>query len=193
MFQTSLCLAAISVLSEWLLLQQVEKQRTRHVIPFMRGKNVKNQELQLRRWSGLPKIWIFSEQNMYKLRDLQGVLEATPFENVFNAGTEESMPYGTRLSIATRANLVPTFGEAGALHIVQKFAYHMRIIPGSDFTRLQHFQNYLTWILQEKAPLEARRLIIRGNDALDLPLRSLLMRAADAMGEYGNLTDGECE
>jgi hypothetical protein len=121
------------------------------------------------------------------------VLEATPFENVFNAGTEESMPYGTRLSIATRANLVPTFGEEGALHIVQKFAYHMRIIPGSDFTRLQHFQNYLTWILQEKAPLEARRLIIRGNDALDLPLRSLLMRAADAMGEYGNLTDGECE
>jgi hypothetical protein len=181
MFQTSLCIAAIFVLSKWLLLQQVEKQRTRHLIPLTRGKNVANQELQLRRWSGLPKNFKFTRKVMSKLRDLQSVVESTPFENVFNAGTKESMPYATRLSMVNQANLVPTFGEVAALHIVQHFAYHMRIVPDSDFTHLQRCQFLLRWILQEKAPLEARRLIIRGNDALDLPLRSLFMRAAAAM------------
>ena len=68
-----------------------------------------------------------------------------------------------------------------ALDIVQNFAYRMRSAKGSDFTHLQRFQNAITYILQEKAPLEARMRIIRGNDALDLPLRSLSMRAADAM------------
>ena len=177
MFQTSLCPNAIFVLLNWRLRQQVEKQRTRHLTPFMKGKKVKNQEMQLRQWSGLPKTFIFNEQIMSKLRDLQHAIEASPFENIFNTGTEESMPYGTRLSIATRANLVHTFGESGALDIVRNFAYRMRSVKGSDFTHLQRFQNTITWILQEKAPLEARRLIIRGKGALDLPLRSLFMRA----------------
>ena len=181
MFHTSRFLDAVSVLSLWFLLQQVTKQRVCHPIPFMIGKSVENQELQLRRWSGLPKNFKFTRKVMSKLRDLQSVVESTPFENVFNAGTEESMPYATRLSMVNQANLVPTFGEAAALHIVQHFAYHMRIVPDSDFTHLQRCQFLLRWILQEKAPLEARRLIIRGNDALDLPLRSLFMRAAAAM------------
>ena len=74
-----------------------------------------------------------------------------------------------------------TFGESDALDIVRNFAYRIRSAKGSDFTHLQRFQNTITYILQEKAPLEAGMLIIRGNDALDLPLCSLFMRAADAM------------
>jgi hypothetical protein len=180
MCQTFLCLSAILVLSQWLLLQQMEKQRTRHQIPGMKGRRGRYQEVLLREWSGLPHACI-DEQIMLMLRDLQHVIEATPFEYVFNAGTQESMPYGTRLIIANRANLVHTFGESGALEIVRNFAYRMRSAPYSDFTHLQRLQKVISYILHEKAPLEARRLIIRGNDALDLPLRSLCMRAAAAM------------
>jgi hypothetical protein len=137
----NLCRAAIRVLLEWLLKQQVKKQCSCHLIPGMEGKREEYKDAVLREWSGRVSI---NESRMPHLRYLQVVIEATPFDSVFNAGTDESMSYGTRLAIATRANLVPTFGESDALEIVRNFAYRMRSVPYSDFTHLQRLQKFIS-------------------------------------------------